>query len=398
MSGFTPLIAQKSNNNEEFLPVEQELAGLATVILQGDPLPVKIAANRQFTSLLIETLKQPASYDYSWDSLKTISVLRPADNSFRLFTWHIVDESAGGQYHYYFGLVQRRYTDADGAEQFAVIPLLEMSQVPQGVENMLLESNNWFGAQYYLGKYDRVIPAYHIRYHDRPRSSQEKPKTVDNTFYLLMGWNGNDETSNFKVLDVISFDPENPTRVLFGADVFYFDVVPKSRAIFRYSDNAPFTMNMAYVKYGAGKKLMVVYDHLANPNKLIGQNEMRDSWDMGPDGSYDALVFEHKRKKMHSKNMGNVNARDTKGYFDWHRNVALAESYNERMNQKRIEERRYESLKAQFGEAEARRAAHGMARAERNSDRTLQKKLAAQREEEARRLKAAGIDTHKKKN
>lgn len=383
-----------SAQTTDFQAVERDLAGLSQVILNGDTLDVKMSANKVFSAQLFEALRDPASFDYRWDSLgQTVSILRPTDNSFRLFTWHIVNESNRTQYYYYFGIVQRRLKKEDGSTEIILIPLIEMPQVPKGVENMILDNNNWFGAQYYLSRNENALQSYNLRYRERPRSSVEKPKLIDNQFYLLFGWNGNDETSNFKLIETMSFDPADPTKVLFGAEVFYFDVVPKARAIFKYSDNAPFTLNTAYVRAGIfGKKLMVVYDHLADPRKNQATAAMQDSWEIGPDGSYDALEFRNGTRKFASGKTGQSMAvSDVKGYFQWRRNVVLAERYNDRKNAEKIEQQRYESLKAEFGEEEARRAAKEMTINERRDDKALKQKLEEQRAAERRRLQQAGI-------
>jgi hypothetical protein len=309
-----------------------------------------------------------------------------------------MDENPKSQYHYYFGLVQRKYTPSGGGEtQYIVIPLIEMPQVPRAVENMMLDNNSWFGAQYYPAKDQELLPGYTMRFHLRPKSSTEPPKEVKNTFYLLMGWNGNDETSNFKVIDILAFDPEKPDRVLFGADVFYFDVVPKSRAIFKYSENAPFTLNTAYVKTAFGKRRMIVFDHLSAPNKSNSPANQSE-WEIGPDGTYDAIFFENKTKKaFSSKQNAMFDISPNKGYFEWSRNVTLAEKYNTRQNQKLIEERRYASLKDELGEKEARRVAHEMSITESRDDAALAKKLREQQAIEAERMKKAGINLDKDK-
>ena len=82
------LQAQRSNLEE----VELKLQKMAIDLLTHDSLNYKISTNKQFARLLIQTLKQPASFNYPFDSLKSISILKPEDNSFRIFTWHIVDK------------------------------------------------------------------------------------------------------------------------------------------------------------------------------------------------------------------------------------------------------------------------------------------------------------------
>ncbi|MEL6846834.1 MAG: hypothetical protein AAFP02_26820, partial [Bacteroidota bacterium] len=70
--------------------VESQLADYASSFLVDTTLQHKIAQNKQFSSLLLKTLNRPESYEYDWKGLESISVLKPEDNSFRIFTWFLV--------------------------------------------------------------------------------------------------------------------------------------------------------------------------------------------------------------------------------------------------------------------------------------------------------------------
>lgn len=323
----SPLIAQRS-----LAQVEVELAQMANEILTHPNLEHKIELNRKFSRKLIEVLERPESYSHAWDSLKTVAVLDASDGSFRMFTWQIVDEkdprvNYGESSHYYFGLVQRRYESEKGKIEYLVIPLIEMPEIPAGVENMLLDNQNWIGGLYYQLRHTKGIPRETFKYYDpRQRNSKGEPLKVKQDFYILSGWNGLDHRSNIKFIDIMTFDREKPDRIIFGANVFYFDLIPKYRAIFKYSEYAPFSLNYSFVKKGLfGKKKMIIFDHLASPKP--GEQKLKEIWEMGPDGSYDALEF---------KSRG--------GFFAWYKDVELAEDYNSRVTRKAIDAQRKAEL------------------------------------------------------
>ncbi len=364
--------------------IELRLEDLGQNILNGELLEDKIKVNKEFATLLIETLKKPESFDYSFNGLSSISILGPEDHSFRIFTWYIVDknyrEYYGEQFHYYFGVVQRKYKDAAGKERIIVIPLLEMPRLIDGVENTLLSNNNWLGALYYPQKYSPYLKSFTRTIYDRA-SEPGKVVKLKQTFYLLMGWNGLDNKSNMKVVDVMSFDLKNPERVIFGADMFYFDpAIPKFRAVFRYSEYAPFTLNFGYVKtYLWNKKLAVVYDHLA-----VSKGEpmkFQEVLNQGPDGSYDALVFQKGNKAL-----------------VWYKNVELAEKYMGKMARKERQE-----VKENRDRIQTERLAAGDTTATqpvgiynpKKEAKAMQKQQAQQRKAEEARLKAAGIQLPK---
>ncbi len=293
---------------------ERSLARMAQDILEHDSLSYKIKQNKAFASLLIETLKDPDSYHYPWDSLPSVSVLRADDDEFRLFTWHIVDknyrEYRGEQYHYYFGLIQRKITRPGGSDELIVIPLIENAPFTLGVENMQLDNRHWLGALYYpLRNHGNRIPSYTTKSRTiQARGDSlyvlgegwvtgEIKRTKETTYYLLMGWNGADNAINYKVAEALYFDPENPERAIFGAGIFYFDPYnPRMRALFRYQENAPFSLNMGFIQKGSkpGKKGLeaIIYDHMGVPN--FREGEPMSIYQAGPDGDYDAFVFDKK--------------------------------------------------------------------------------------------------------
>jgi parvulin-like peptidyl-prolyl isomerase len=354
--------------------IEQQLDSLAQDILYHESLEHKLAQNKRFASLLVKTLERPDSYRYGFDSLETISILRAEDNAFRIFTWQIVDiknpgTRYGEQVHYYFGLIQRKYQTKADKTDYVVIPLIEMQEIPPGVENMVLDNTQWLGGLYYPPKYnDDELVKHTFKYYapkdkgpqsyqdafqaiqesydqlsdrdqrrlehmDRKQRNQmsqqeasernqtRKLKKVKRDMYVLLGWNGLDNRSNLKFVDVLSFDPRDSSRAIFGANVFFFDpLVAKHRAMFRYSEYSPFSLNYAYVQHGLfpwSKKRMIVYDHLAMPGN--SDRKLKEIWEMGPDGSYDALYFRKSR-------------------FNWLTNIELAEDYNNKVTRKALEE------------------------------------------------------------
>lgn len=294
--------------------IEKELKPIAFQILNHDSFEYKVALNKQFASVFMDALKRPESYNYAFDSLKTLSILQADDKSFRIFTWYIVKqnfkERYGKQEHFYFGFIQRNKPNPKNPKELIVIPLIEGTEAVQRIENEELTSDNWFGALYYPMKMQPTLPSFTFTYREKPKSSKDKPKKSKRKAYVLLGWNGGDQTCNYKLVDLVSFDDKrDPFTAYFGANVIFYDRIPKLRAVFKYSEYAPFGLNTAKVKYGGFlglfPKQMIVYDHLASPLKA---KELKEIWDLGPDGSYDALEINR-----------------MKGYIGWFRNVELSE-------------------------------------------------------------------------
>jgi hypothetical protein len=119
---------------------------------------------------------------------------------------------------------------------------------------------------------------------------------------------------------------------------------------------------MAYVKSGLwGKKEMIVFDHLSEGSSP--GMKVRATWEIGPDGSVDALSF----------------VKRNGGYFQWYANVSLAEKYNRKLS------RDNQKVYGVYHPDDKLQA------------KITRKALNEQAKREKDRLRAAGIDLNKKK-
>lgn len=415
-TGLFSFTMAQSQPSAELRKEERELAAMARTLLNDDNTDHKLEVNKEFITRLSTLLAKPETYHYPFDSLVTLSILRPADDSFRMFTWYVADGNSSAFYsnvaHYHYGLIQRKHTTAAGKEMIVVIPLMELEAIPKGFESIVTDNYNWMGALYYPPKDEKFIPSYDGFYYKlvpdgeagmeqgkttviqqtyipgkpRSRSYRQIPTMVfkghkrvkqDVRYYLLMGWNGWDDKSSYKLMDVLSFDPDDSSRAIFGAPIFYFDAIPKARAMFKYSDYSSFTLNMGYVRRGPAnilKQRMVVYDHLSSPKYA----KPTDMYDMGPDGTSDAVRY--------FKRYG--------GYFEWYRNVDASEDSDNRKHRREMEKLQLEAMRsdtALFPDYEMLMKIKDPVRVAKIRKREIEK----QRKAEEAKLRKAGIDLHK---
>lgn len=203
-----------------------------------------------------EMLSQPASFQFVFEELKVISVVKSKSNDLRLYTW--VLPTLVGTYNYY-GYLQTNPMKP------VVHELVDKSDSIPLPDRKLLNADDWFGAVYY----------------------EMIEKKVNGTqTYTLLGWHGKNALITNKVIDVMFFDDRG--RLKFGAPIFQLPNQVQRRVIFEYSAQA--TMSL---KYHRVKKLlflkqsMIVFDHLAPPdNSLLNQFQY-----YGPDFSNDAFKF-----------------------------------------------------------------------------------------------------------
>ncbi|WP_231490823.1 hypothetical protein [Pedobacter sp. Leaf170] len=218
---------------------------------------VKTASNGKFIKTLVEALKQTNSYNYNFDSLKNVSVVKSSDQVFRIISWYLPFEN--GTYRY-FGTIQMN--NRGGLKLY---PLIDQTENISDA-NMITNNQKWYGARYY-----EVIPII---------SSGKQP------YYVLLGWKGNTAESTKKVIEILSFDRDN---VNFGMPVFDGkELKGKNRVIFEYNKQN------AMVLKTDKKAGLIVFDHLApfDP-EMVGKFQF-----YGSDGNTDAFKVIGGRLKL----------------------------------------------------------------------------------------------------
>ena len=298
--------------------LEGELAPMAYQILKHPNTSYKDSLNRIFVRRMMTILKRADSYNYPFDSLKTVSRITPADQTFRIFTWGITEWDSMRTFRntYYFGLVQRLYYDAQKNLKPIVIPLIDRYIKTKDIESLVLTHQDWLGALYYKPKNTKYGVLTYTGKVGRVTAMKGKRKLHKVKYYVILGLNEHDIETNYKIIDVITFDPVDTTRLLFGAPIFYYNGFPLSRKVFRYSDNSPFSLNYRDVStirtktFWKKSQKMIVFDHIQMP---VGkQNRPTKLFNAGTDGTQNAFYF-HKKKFRDER----------KGFFIFARNVKV---------------------------------------------------------------------------
>lgn len=189
--------------------------------------------NAKFIKLLVTALKTPSSFDFGFDSLKTISVVQSPDNNFRIFSWYVPTEE--GTYRF-FGTLQMATKDGS----LKLYPLID--DTPNFKDDNQISSNKqWYGARYY-----EIVPLM---------------VAGKKTSYALLGWKGNSSKTSKKVIDVLSFLEEG---LQFGKPIFIGPAAAplRNRIVFEYNKLNSMTLRLDQ------HEQMIVFDHLApfDPN------------------------------------------------------------------------------------------------------------------------------------
>ncbi len=210
------------------------------------------SGNEGFVKIMRRMFTQQNSYNYPFDSLKTrVNIITPADNSFKIFNWEIVLKNGLIRY---FGVILK----PDGK----YYPLIDVSgQVYRQKEDTILNNSRWYGANYY-----RLM---------------EKP-VKGNKLYFLLGYNGGNDISDFKIMECLTFDNEGKPQ--FGAPVFQSMVAEQAKTCNRFIAEVQ-KGNKITMNYNPEVDL-IVYDHLESS---IGDKNRRNTFIS--DGSYDGLKW-----------------------------------------------------------------------------------------------------------
>jgi len=240
--------------SENILKTELMLQVLGDSIIKGSNDLIREAAISEFNARFFDLLAEPSTFNYPFDSLKTISKVKSADGRVRIYSW-IQQSRTTGKYKY-FGVVQRLDLKTG---KMKLIGLLELKSATVEAESIEFKADTWFGAVYY-----DII----------------EKKSGKNTYYYLLGWHGNDRLTNKKVIDVLFFDLWD--NITFGAPVFLDENKKlKYRVVFEFSAQA--VMLLRYEK----KKKMIVFDHLS-PTSPSAKGQFQY---YGPDFTYDGFYF-----------------------------------------------------------------------------------------------------------
>lgn len=248
------------NNTAKLLAYQDSLKEISFQVINKENEPERYNANFKFIKTLVSALKVPHSFNFKFDSLKSISIQTSPDMRFRVFTWPVQNQD--GSYRFY-GTIQMNNPDG----KLRMFPLIDYSAGIKDPADTVTSNEKWFGAEYY-----QIIPVLH---------------NVRVPYYILLGWKGNTVKTTKKVIEVLYF---KNGKAYMGMPVFSGkkDIAQKKRIIFEYSRQVSMMLN--YLP----EEGMIVFDHLAPPD-----SKMKDKFDVyGPDLSYDGYKLVNGKWKL----------------------------------------------------------------------------------------------------
>lgn len=250
------------NANEQIKIFEDTLVSVLEKIRLAETLKEKFKINSKFENTLRRALRYDEAFSFKFDTLsKVMSTKTSPDNAFRIFNWNI--EVPKTQEHYFFCLVMKYDSRR---EEYVIIELFDKSKFATRVEYTVYNNKKWLGALYY-----DIIPV----------------KKGMSTTYTLLGWDGNNQLSNKKVIETMAFQGKD--KVKFGFPIFKYDEDTKRRVVFQYNKQSYMSVKHLTIK----KKQYIVFDHLSPTSPQL---EGIYDWYV-TDLSFDAFVLENGKWK-----------------------------------------------------------------------------------------------------
>lgn len=204
---------------------EKELNTLSIDLVSEANDETKLKVNETFLTLLKEALAIPGSFDFLFKNIRAISILK-SNEKIKIYNWALPynDET-----YLYFAILQIKI-DKD---EYKLVELIDKSDEIKKPEFQTLTDKTWFGALYYEIIFD---------------------KKLGNDTYTLLGWDGDYNLTNKKIIDVMTVSKSGAVK--FGSPILKTDKKAQKRMIFTYSETAVMSL-----KYDT-KLSSIVFDYL----------------------------------------------------------------------------------------------------------------------------------------
>lgn len=208
LSGFTSK-SQDFTAPEALNSLEAEMSVLQHSIAEKATDTERQAENQKLIAAAEKAFEVEGVFEYPFSKLEKIATLRSPDGAFRIFNWNL--PHTDGTYSYFLYLLTPK---KNGVEVTKFYDRVSLSQITEQQE---VQPENWYGAIYY---------------HIQPVNKGKKGR------YVLLGWDGNDRSTTFKVIETLSLkQPEMGVQILETEKE-----TEVARRIFEYSNSSVMTL------------------------------------------------------------------------------------------------------------------------------------------------------------
>ena len=237
LSIFSSLVVFAKNIEiDSFLVAkEQQVSVILKNLRDAGEDVAKEMYNIELQAELEKLLEYPGVLDYPFNKWTSMSTIKSPDGEFRIFNWNIESQSLTHSHFCYLvksGKGKTNYVYKFTEDNITIPPRPSTTLTP----------DHWYGALYY-----KIIPVH----------------KGNKTFYTMLGYSGEDRSTNQKLIDVFYFKGKG---LRMGYPMFQEAKDSKKlvqRVFFQYSEKAVISVNLND-KIGG-----IVFDHLVPEQKNL---------------------------------------------------------------------------------------------------------------------------------
>ena len=255
LGAFSQSISKE--NYKQLQKLEIDLKMFSDSIINSNDVSERFSSDANLIKGLVTALKVPYSFSYKFDSVR-ISKLYAPDSSFRIISWQVAKDLT-----LYRQQAAIQMKTKDGS--LKLFPLFDCSDFTTAPNDSVRDAQHWIGAIYYT-----IIA-----------------KTYNNkTYYTLLGRDDNNERTNKKWIDILTFDEAGKPQ--FGRNCFVYpnDGIKPPQPCYRFC--LEFRKN-AGVKLQYDEKLdEIIFDRLISES-----NDLRTKSTLIPYGEYEGFKWQN---------------------------------------------------------------------------------------------------------
>ena len=269
ITGFAqPILAQNTE--------VAKIAGFRKLTIDAKDNQTKFLHNDSLQYYLHKFLGKENSFSTHLNNIQYLGDLYSPDGEIRIITWNI---SLNDGTHDYFCYIQKKPISNEGSKWYELTDNHKQIDRP---DYKSLKKENWYGCLYYS-----IIPF----------------KSDKKIMYALLGWEGHNNYSTKKLIDVLSFS--NRGEPAFGKAIFVDEKHTKRRVVFEYSKEA-----YLLLRYNEDTK-QIIFNRLEPPKpELEGVYSFYT-----PSLFYDAFELSKGKWVLH-KDINPKNGKTNKVYHD----------------------------------------------------------------------------------
>ena len=254
--------AMGSKNITECKPIKTDSQSVANISSLFDSLrnshndSVSFAINDTLKNKITILLNNAESFDNQLSALNNLGKCYSDDHLIRIYSWAF--PLSDKTYHY------ECFIQYKSDKQVYLYPLTCKNEAYQPQQNGSIDPcANWYGALYYKAVFTR----------------QKKAKC-----YTLLGWAGNDATSDYKIIETLWIDAKGKLTIG-GKNIFDNNGVTSTRILLKYSNDAKVGLDFQ------DSNTRIVFDHLV-PSEPTYKGIYSY---YGPDFTYDGYEYLNKK-------------------------------------------------------------------------------------------------------